>query len=462
IVRHSPIALVRPGEPPLIKGWLPYLGMALKFQKDPLNLMKTLQRKYGDIFTLLLGGKELKNPKQLSFRKFSKRISAKVFTVKKMMTDEDLGEDIHGAFHLLQGKALDSLLENMIQILNQIFESKLLKTTNWKTERMFPFISSLVFETTFTTIYGKILAGDREKIIGDLRDDFFKFDDKFPYLVSDIPIQFLGNVKSIRKKLIKCLTSEKLTTLQGSSEIVHRRQDILEKYYRVEDFEIGAHHLGLLWASVANTIPAMFWTMYYLLQYPEVMKVLRDEVEGLLQSTGQKIGPGLSLCFDREQLDSLVCLESTILEALRLSSFSSVFRFVEEDMSLDLEIDKYCLRKGDFVAIFPPVVHCDPEVFEAPEEFRFDRFLEDGKKKKNFFKRGKKLQYFMIPFGLGASKCPGRYFAIAEIKMLLIMFLTYFDLEVIDKKPIGLNYSRLFFGIQHPDSDISFRYKAKS
>lgn len=67
-----------------------------------------------------------------------------------------------------------------------------------------------------------------------------------------------------------------------------------------------------------------------------------------------------------------------------------------------------------------------------------------------------------MPFGLGASKCPGRYFAVNEIKLLLIMLLTYFDLEIIDTKPIGLNGSRLFLGIQHPDSDVSFRYKARS
>jgi hypothetical protein len=42
----------------LIKGWLPYLGVALEFQKDPLGFMKTLQKQYGDIFTLQLGGKK--------------------------------------------------------------------------------------------------------------------------------------------------------------------------------------------------------------------------------------------------------------------------------------------------------------------------------------------------------------------------------------------------------------------
>lgn len=47
-----------PGEPPLIKGWLPYFGQALKFKKDPLGFLRTLQKQHGDIFTLLLGGKQ--------------------------------------------------------------------------------------------------------------------------------------------------------------------------------------------------------------------------------------------------------------------------------------------------------------------------------------------------------------------------------------------------------------------
>lgn len=42
------------------------------------------------------------------------------------------------------------------------------------------------------------------------------------------------------------------------------------------------------------------------------------------------------------------------------------------------------------------------------------------------------------------------------------MILTYFDLEIIDKKPLRLKYNRLLIGIQHPNSDVAFRYKAKS
>ncbi|XP_012503371.1 PREDICTED: 25-hydroxycholesterol 7-alpha-hydroxylase [Propithecus coquereli] len=465
----------RPGEPPLIKGWLPYLGMALKFQKDPLNYIKTLQKQHGDIFTVLLGGKYitfildpfqyplvLKNHKQLSFREFTNKLLMKAFSIKKLSENDEMNDELHLCYQLLQGKSLDTLLENLMQNLKQVFEGRLLKTTSWDTAQLFTFCSSIIFEITFTTIHGNILAGNRKKLISELRDDFLKFDDKFPYLVSDIPIELLGNTKSLQKKLIKCLTSENLAKLQGWPEVFQMRQDILEKYYVREDFEIGAHHLGFLWASVANTIPTMFWAMYYLLQHPEAMSAVRDEIDRLLQSTGQKKGSGFSIHLTREQLDSLICLESTILEALRLCSFSTTIRFVQEDLTLNSEIKDSCVRKGDLVAIFPPVLHVDPEVFEAPEEFRYDRFIEDGKKKTTFYKRGKKLKCYLMPFGYGASKCPGRFLAVIEIKQLLIVLLTYFDLEIVDNKPIELNYNRIMFGIQHPDSDVLFRYKVKS
>ncbi|XP_054446174.1 cytochrome P450 7B1 isoform X2 [Pteronotus mesoamericanus] len=370
----------RPGEPPLIKGWLPYFGMALKLQKDPIGFMRTLQKQHGDTFTLLLGGKYItfildpyqyplvmKNHK-LSFQEFTNILLKKAFSIQKMRASDGLKTELHDCYHLLQGKSLDILLENMEQNLEQAFEPQPCKTTDWNTTHLLRFCSSVIFEATFTTIYGKFIAGDRKKFITELKDDFLKFDANLIRLLSDIPIGLLGNVRSIQKKLIKCLTSENLAKIQGWSEVVQMRQDILEKYYTFKDFEIGAHHLGFLWASVANTIPTMFWAIYYVLRHPEAMAVLRDEIDHLQESTGQKRGSGFSIHITREQLDSLVYLESAILEALRLSSFSSIMRSVQEDLTLPSETQDYLLRKGDLLAIFPPAMHYDPEVFEAPEK----------------------------------------------------------------------------------------------
>lgn len=70
----------------------------------------------------------------------------------------------------------------------------------------------------------------------------------------------------------------------------------------------AAHHFAFLWASVGNTIPATFWAMYYLVRHPEALAAVRDEIDHLLQSTGQKKGPNYDIHITREQLDSLVLL----------------------------------------------------------------------------------------------------------------------------------------------------------
>ncbi|KAM9198442.1 cytochrome P450 7B1 isoform 1-T1 [Dugong dugon] len=465
----------RPGEPPLIKGWLPYLGQMLNLQKAPLSFLKTLQKKHGNIFTVLLEGKYItfvldpfqfqlvtKNHKRLSFQMFSTKLSAKVFSVKMLLTNQELNSEIHTCYKYLQGKSLDILFETMAQNLKHIFESEFFKTRNWDTVQMLTFCTSVIFEVTFTTLHGKLLVADRKKFISELRDDFMKFDDQFPYLASDAPTVLLRSAISLQKKLIKCFTQENLAKMQGRSEVIQMRQDVLEKYYEPDDSEIGAHYSAFLWASTANTIPTMFWAMYYLLRHPEAMAAMRDEIDRLLQSTGQKKGSEFFINFTREQLDSLVYLESIILEVLRLCSFSTTFRYVEEDLALPVESGDCLLRKGDLVAIFPPVLHHDPEIFEAPEEFRYDRFVEDGKKKTTFFKRGKKLKHCIMPFGSGISKCPGRFFAVSEMKQLLFALVTYFDLEIIDDKPVEMSYRRMLFGVQYPKSDVLFRYKVKS
>lgn len=46
----------REGEPPLIKGWIPFLGKALEFRKDSYQFLQQLQKCHGDVFTVLIAG----------------------------------------------------------------------------------------------------------------------------------------------------------------------------------------------------------------------------------------------------------------------------------------------------------------------------------------------------------------------------------------------------------------------
>lgn len=96
------------------------------------------------------------------------------------------------------------------------------------------------------------------------------------------------------------------------------------------------------------------------------------------------------------------------------------------------------------------------------QEYKFDRYIENGKKKTTFYKAGRKLKYFLMPFGSGISMCPGRFLAMNEMKMFLFLLLAHFDVELGENKAVRLDNSRMGLGILLPDTDIAFRYKLRS
>nr|XP_032659993.1 cytochrome P450 7B1 [Chelonoidis abingdonii] len=476
ILRNHRYCTRRTGEPPLINGWIPFIGKALTFRKDAFKFLISQQRKFGDVFTVHIAGRYItfimdpfqyvfviRNSKQLEFYEFADKMASRTFGYPSLSNFPNLNENLHRIYQYLQGKPLDIISDHMMKNLQHIFEWKCSQATDWKTEKMYKFCSFLIFEASFITLYGRDPAADGHNVISEIRDKFTKFDASFPYLAANIPIELLGVTKKVRKELIHHFLLQNMAKWMGGSEVIQARKDTLEKYELLQDYDKAAHHFAFLWASVGNTIPATFWAMYYLLRHPEALAVVRDEIDHLLQSTGQKKGPGYSIYLTREQLDNLVYLESALNESLRMCSSSMNIRISQEDYILKLGGNQeVSLRKGDWIALYPQILHMDPEVYEDPEVYKFDRYIENGKKKTTFYKGGRKLKYFLMPFGSGISMCPGRFFAMNEMKLFLILFLAHFDIELVEKKPVGLDNSRMGLGILLPDSDIAFCYKIRS
>lgn len=100
----------------------------------------------------------------------------------------------------------------------------------------------------------------------------------------------------------------------------------------------------------------------------------------------------------------------------------------------------------------------------SSQTFKYDRYLdENGKTKTTFYCNGLKLKYYYMPFGSGATICPGRLFAVQEIKQFLILMLSYFELEFVESnvKCPPLDQSRAGLGVLPPLNDVEFKYKFK-
>ncbi|XP_038575110.1 cytochrome P450 7B1 isoform X2 [Micropterus salmoides] len=470
----------RDGEPPLIKGWIPFVGKALEFGRDAHKFLEDHKTKFGDIFTVRIAGKYMtfimdpllypniiKQGRQLDFHEFSNQVAPFTFGYPPIITRKfpGLREEIGRSFQLLQGDDLTALTESMMGNLMLVFrQDHLGEDGGWKNGSVYEFCNSVMFEATFLTMYGRPASTRRHSGMGVLREDFVRFDTMFPLLIAQIPIWLLGQTKMIREKLINFFLPHKMKCWSNTSQFIKRRAELFEQYDTFRDVDKAAHHFAILWASVGNTVPATFWAMYYLVSHPEALQVVRQEIHDVLRLSGVEFSRDRDVTLSREQLDKLLYLESAINESLRLSSASMNIRVAQEDFSLRLDGERsVAVRKGDIIALYPQSMHMDPEIYEEPQTFRLDRYIQDGREKTDFYKNGQKLKYYRMPFGSGSSMCPGRHFAINEIKQFLCLLLLYFDLQLEEGQPRAtLDPSRAGMGILLPSRDVRFRYRLQT
>ncbi|KAM8966875.1 cytochrome P450 7A1-like [Pelodytes ibericus] len=484
-----------PGEPPLENGLIPYVGCALQFGANPLEFLKAKQKKYGHIFTCKIAGKfvhfvtdpfsfssVLRSGRHLDWEKFHFATSAKVFGHSDLDPNQgNSTENVQETFmKTMQGDALDPLITNMMDNLQHVMlQPAAFKVTNkdWVTEGLYAFCYRVMFESGYVTLFGKEFGSKDDSslarqnaqraLILNALENFKEFDKIFPALVAGLPIHLFQSAKSARESLAKELLHEKLRKRNNLADVVTLRMFINDTLSTLTDMDKAKTHVALLWASQANTLPATFWTVFNVLRCPKALKAASEEIHQVLEKASQKISVGGKHIFlNRHQLDDMPILDSIIKESMRLSSASLNVRVAKENFTLQLDNNEpYKIRQDDIVAFYPQTVHLDPEVYEDPSTFKYDRYLDENlQEKTNFYLKGRKLKYYYLPFGSGKTKCPGRQFAVHEIKQLLTLIISYFDVEMIDKntKSPPLDQSRAGLGILQPTHDVNFRYRLKT
>uniref|UniRef100_A0A8C5M7Y0 Cholesterol 7-alpha-monooxygenase n=1 Tax=Leptobrachium leishanense TaxID=445787 RepID=A0A8C5M7Y0_9ANUR len=480
------------GEPPLENGLIPYLGCALQYGANPLDFLRGREQKYGSIFTCKIAGNfvhfvtdpfsfgpVLRAGRHFDWHQFHYATAAKVFGHSSMDPNQNAQtEDMHDKFmRAMEGDALEPLIVSMMEKLQLIMlepNSVKLTSKEWVTDGLYAFCYRVMFESSYLSLFGNDFKDNpsaarqaaQRALILNAMENFKEFDKIFPALVAGLPIHVFKTARNARERLAKDLMQEKLRKRSNLSDIVILRMFLNDSFANLNEMDKAKIQLALLWASLANTIPATFWTVFHLLRCPRTMKAANEEVKQVLEKASQKVTAGGKLItLTREQLDDMPILDSMIKESLRLSSASLNVRVAKENFTLNLDTsNSFKIRKDDIVAFYPQLIHLDPEVYDDPLEFKYDRFLNENlEPKTDFYLRGRKLKYYYLPFGSGKTKCPGRHVAVYEIKQMITLFLSYFDIEYVDKnvKIPPLDQSRAGLGILQPTHDVNFRYKLK-
>ncbi len=167
----------------------------------------------------------------------------------------------------------------------------------------------------------------------------------------------------------------------------------------MSDRQVRDEVVTLLLAGHETTALALSWTGHLITSHPEVQDALASEVRRVLGSRAATV----------EDLPQLRFAEHVVTEAMRLYPPAWV---IGREALHDCEIGGYPVKAGTSIYISPWVIHRDARHFEAPTEFRPERWAN------GLARHLPRFAYF--PFGGGPRVCIGNRFAMMEAVLILV------------------------------------------
>ncbi|CAN6338750.1 unnamed protein product [Urochloa humidicola] len=178
----------------------------------------------------------------------------------------------------------------------------------------------------------------------------------------------------------------------------------------LDDVVIRTVCLSLLQAGTDTSSSTIEWAMALLLKNPDVLKKATDEIHTIV---------GTSRLIMESDLAALPYLRCIITETLRLKPLTP--NHVPHEASRDCVIAGHAIARGTMVLVDVYSMQRDPNMWEDPEKFMPERFMDDANVKGD----GR----FMMPFGLGRRKCPGEGLALRMVGMALGVMIQCFEWE---------------------------------
>ncbi|KAE8677950.1 hypothetical protein F3Y22_tig00111466pilonHSYRG00007 [Hibiscus syriacus] len=172
---------------------------------------------------------------------------------------------------------------------------------------------------------------------------------------------------------------------------------------------------GLLTDTVVDgtdtTTTMVEWTMAELIQHPEIMEKVKQELADVV---------GLNNSVEESHLPNLRYLNAVIKETFRLRSPLPLL--VQRCSAESVDLGGYTIPKGSRVFLNTWFIHRDPHVWDSPLEFKPERFLNEIHG--TFDYCGNDFRF--MPFGSGRRRCPGLPLAEKMLYFILASLLHSF------------------------------------
>jgi len=436
--------------PFVVEGSLPIVGHGFSFNNDILGFIRNAYKKYGKIFRIKIFRSEL-------IVVCDRDLTKEFFNIKEneMSLYNVLDRLYFGDAFSDDPKSLPNiitLVKKTIAVRYEEFIPKIINEASKMIERMKETSKqNKNVDIATEMIHFVACTSARCFIAMDLDDYFYGVLVKFTHLLNKLVVRtyfmpkwmlrliFNRTLTKYRKQMTEILSIEiqkyRIDPAKKDSQVFRACVDWNDDHGEaLTDQQIGDIIVCLLYVSSENTALGLSATLIDLARNPEYWNRLTNEVNEL-----KKSGDMNNLETVRSLFNASV-LNSCVMESARMNSH--IFALNRKPIN-QVTLGNYWLgQEGsiDAVALCGPMLMVEDlvadDIYHEPAKYNPDRFMNN-----NGNEPEKMTPNTLMTWGAGVHLCPGKMFAIYEIKSALALITTNFERFEIAPKDMGpVNY----------------------
>ncbi|KAL2918175.1 Lanosterol 14-alpha-demethylase [Polyrhizophydium stewartii] len=436
-------------EPPVVPYSLPIIGSALEYGKDPVNFLLANQAKYGECFTLILGGQKATfflGPDGNHFLFNVPLANASAEGVYRTLTVPVFGAevvyDVENAVFMEQKKFVKDALNTTAfrSYVPMIWEETVNFLKEWKenpgTLNIFEEMSELTIRTAARCLLGKEVRSQLHSNVAKLYHDLDAGLAPINLVFRWLPLPAYIN-RDRAHKIMTDLFTRILRERRANNDTNNQdlMQTLMNSRYRdgsvMSENAIAHLMIATLMGGQHTSSTTVSWILFELSRRPDVVAQLLEEQSKVL--TGKPDTPVDQLpAFDYEQLREFAFLDCVMKETLRLHPpIHTVMRKVTKP----LNYKGFHIAEGTLICGAASVSQVDPARFPNPTKFEPSRFINNDEGAGEWTIGGvdiaqKSARSHFLPFGAGRHRCIGEAFAYTQIKTIVSIILRKYSVKL--------------------------------
>ncbi|EOA18111.1 hypothetical protein CARUB_v10006572mg [Capsella rubella] len=223
-------------------------------------------------------------------------------------------------------------------------------------------------------------------------------------------------------EILQRLLDECRRDKEGNTMVNHLISLQQQQPHYYTDVTIKGLMMAMMLAGTETSAVTLEWAMANLLRNPQVLEKARSEID-------EKVGKDQLV--DESDIAVLPYLQNVVSETFRLFPVAPLL--IPRSPTEDMKIGGYDVPRDSIVLVNAWAIHRDPELWEDPEKFNPDRFIDVCGNDYYVFK--------LMPFGNGRRTCPGAGLGQKIVTLALGSLIQCFDWENLKGEEMDMSES---------------------